>query len=84
MGKTELVFNNPLHPYTRMLLESVPRLDKKWKSFEIPERGSTGSYESNRCKYYDRCPLSTDKCKKQELTEAEPSHYVACWRWNDV
>ncbi|AKI98184.1 ABC transporter ATP-binding protein [Kosmotoga pacifica] len=84
MGKTELVFSNPLHPYTRMLLESVPRLDKKWESFEIPERSITGFFENNRCKYYDRCLHATDECKKQELIEAEPNHYVACWRWNNV
>jgi ABC-type oligopeptide transport system ATPase subunit len=29
-GATERVFGNPLHPYTRMLLDSVPRLDEKW------------------------------------------------------
>jgi ABC-type oligopeptide transport system ATPase subunit len=29
-GATEKVFGNPMHPYTRMLLESVPRLDQKW------------------------------------------------------
>ena len=31
-GSTEKVFGNPLHPYTRRLLESVPRLDSKWTS----------------------------------------------------
>ena len=31
MGDTEKVFKNPLHPYTKMLLQSVPTLDVKWK-----------------------------------------------------
>lgn len=36
-GKTEAVFNNPQHPYSRSLLNSVPRLDRKWN--DVPEEG---------------------------------------------
>jgi ABC-type oligopeptide transport system ATPase subunit len=34
MGGTQRVFGNPLHPYTRMLLASVPQLHRKWESVE--------------------------------------------------
>ena len=34
IGRTEQVFGNPLHPYTRSLLASVPQLHKKWKDVE--------------------------------------------------
>ena len=34
MGTTELVFGNPLHPYTKSLLASVPQLHTKWKDLE--------------------------------------------------
>lgn len=82
-GKTEKVFNNPLHPYTRMLLDSVPRLDKKWDTFETPERRSAETHEG-MCKYYDRCTIATKECRTQKLIEVEEDHHVACWRWKNV
>ncbi|PLV59941.1 ABC transporter ATP-binding protein [Thermotoga sp. KOL6] len=79
MGDTEKVFHNPVHPYTKMLLESVPEIDKKWdlrKRF-IPELiGSSNA----PCKYYDRCPIKDGKClvQKPELVEVEENHKVLC------
>ena len=40
MGATERVFGNPLHPYTRMLLASVPQLHRKWGDDGGSEAGS--------------------------------------------
>jgi ABC-type oligopeptide transport system ATPase subunit len=42
MGATERVFGNPLHPYTRMLLTSVPHLHKKWDAATVVDHGSEG------------------------------------------
>ena len=39
MGATERVFGNPLHPYTKTLLMSVPQLHTKWKDVEAELRG---------------------------------------------
>jgi peptide/nickel transport system ATP-binding protein len=36
MGATEKVFGNPLHPYTKMLLGSVPQLHDKWRELGTP------------------------------------------------
>jgi len=83
-GKTEKVFSTPLHPYTRMLLDAVPRIDRKWTTFETPERKAVGSDTIGMCKYYDRCPLATKECEAQGLIKVEEDHHVACWRWNDV
>jgi peptide/nickel transport system ATP-binding protein len=35
MGSTEKVFGNPLHPYTKMLLSSVPQLHRKWDEADL-------------------------------------------------
>ncbi len=79
MGDTKKVFHNPIHPYTKMLLESVPSIDKKWdlKKLFMPE---LVSQDASGCKFHERCKEATEECKKQlpELIEVEPNHKVAC------
>jgi peptide/nickel transport system ATP-binding protein len=81
MGDTEKVFKNPLHPYTKMLLESVPTFQKKWKAEkEIFKVESEILKTQTGCKYYDRCPFRKEDCKtfKNELFEYEENHLVSC------
>ncbi|BAD85945.1 ABC-type dipeptide/oligopeptide transport system, ATPase component [Thermococcus kodakarensis KOD1] len=81
-GDTERVFKNPLHPYTRMLLESVPDLNVKWEfKGEIrPEAEERSVYEIGGCNYAPRCPFATEKCWKvrPQVVEVEKNHWVAC------
>ncbi len=79
MGSIERVYSNPLHPYTCMLMTSVPRLDRKWG--KESERLSTAQDESEvGCVYYSRCPRSEKCCTEDnpELIQVEPDHFVAC------
>lgn len=82
MGKTEKIFKNPLHPYTRMLLESVPQLDKRWNQKPVSLEKTTIE-PSIGCVYYDRCthPKKNAQCldRKPELLEIEKDHFVNCW-----
>jgi len=82
MGPTDKIYNRPLHPYTEMLMESVPRLDRKWEEEVRIERKAalTGSVPGG-CVYADRCPKAMDICTREEpeLKEAETGHFVACW-----
>ncbi len=85
MGLTEKIYSNPLHPYTKMLMAAVPRLDKKWEEVKI-ELKAKHSETAVGCVYYGRCPLA-DKvlgCDKSRppLLEVEPDHFVACFRYN--
>jgi peptide/nickel transport system ATP-binding protein len=79
MGATGKIFHNPKHPYTQMLMNSVPRLDQKWstKQLELDERIGN---QSKGCVYYSRCPLGDDKCTEDRpgLMEIEEDHFVAC------
>jgi peptide/nickel transport system ATP-binding protein len=82
-GSTEQVYHHPLHPYTKMLMSSVPRLDEKWEETEEGQKpGQKQSEATSKCAYYDRCPLVGKErdCKKSpSLVEVEPGHSVACW-----
>lgn len=81
IGDTEKIYDNPVHPYTRMLMASVPRLDRKWEDVEIELRAKQEAL-STGCVYYERCPESERRpcCKdrRPELVEIEPGHRVAC------
>ncbi|ALV62428.1 Mannoside ABC transport system, ATP-binding protein 2 [Thermococcus sp. 2319x1] len=81
-GDTERVFKNPLHPYTKMLLESVPDLNVKWEfRGEVRPEEEEGVYEIVGCNYTPRCPLATEKCwrVRPEVVEFEKNHWVACY-----
>jgi peptide/nickel transport system ATP-binding protein len=86
-GDIEKVFQKPLHPYTQMLLSSVPRLDQKWEETEIRLKVQEGKRTAG-CPYYDRCHLA-EKSKicadlKPRLVEAEEQHFVACHRFQEI
>mgnify|MGYP006062908625 FL=1 len=81
MGKTEKVFSNPKHAYTRMLLESTPSIvgpKKKLRSLdgEPPSLINTDSY----CLFSYRCPSPDDNCRNRniamELTKIDNEHYA--------
>jgi peptide/nickel transport system ATP-binding protein len=82
IGATERIFDNPLHPYTKMLMASVPRLDKKWEEAEV-ELKATQSELTGGCVYYERCPVADEECARDSpmLIEVESDHFVACCRY---
>jgi peptide/nickel transport system ATP-binding protein len=84
MGATEKIYDNPLHPYTKMLMASVPRLDRKWEEVEVELRAKQAEL-SRGCVYYERCPAAYKNagCERQRpaLIEAESDHFVACGRY---
>ncbi len=69
IGKTEDIFTNPLHPYTKFLIDAVPKPDpflrkdnKDLLQGEIPSPVNP----PNGCRFHTRCPLVKDVCKEQE------------------
>jgi peptide/nickel transport system ATP-binding protein len=81
MGTTDKIFNNPQHPYTKMLISSVPRLDEKWdKDFNVDVKATSADLTTG-CVYFDRCPLAYEKCRQRPPSlEIEPDHFAACWK----
>jgi peptide/nickel transport system ATP-binding protein len=83
MGATGRIFDHPLHPYTKMLMASVPRLDKKWGKVEVDLKAKHSGL-SGGCVYYERCslPAKDEGCARDRpaLIEIERDHFVACSR----
>ena len=78
-GDSSEIFQNPKHPYTVGLLESIPRLhsDKKPKFIKgiPPDLLNAG----DGCRFIDRCPEAMEKCKQTPPKINTKSGYVLCW-----
>lgn len=78
IGEAVEIFKNPLHPYTKALLESIPRPGKEFKSIE----GTVPSLINppKGCRFNDRCPYVTEVCTtvKPKMVEVKKGHYVQC------
>lgn len=69
---------DPMHPYTKMLSEAVPRIDRKWQEkfkYQIIESKSTKG-----CVFASRCPFKMEICEKQEPIYVKiGKSMVKCW-----
>ena len=90
-GPTEEVFRNPRHPYTRMLLESVPLLDptlERARLSNLVVQGETPSAvdRPSGCAFRTRCPHALSTCAglRPEPEAVTESHQVACLRWRQI
>lgn len=80
-GSLEQIFNNPSHPYTRGLFDSLPSLSAGQKRLKpIPGLMPDPSNLPTYCSFYDRCQHHCDACKEGEppVVEIEPGHIVRC------
>ena len=78
------IFQNPLHPYTRGLLNSVPninKIDSATRLQEIPGIVPNLCYLPSGCAFMNRCPVKTKICEseKPKLLNIENQHNVRCW-----
>ena len=81
-GTAEQVFNNPQHPYTQLLLRSIPRLKGPVDKLEyIPGVPPDLRRPPPGCRFHPRCPKRIDVCDREEppIVEVEKGHLVACW-----
>lgn len=71
IGDTESIYQNPLHPYTRLLLDAIPKADprvrfqeKQFLSGELPSPVNPPA----GCRFHTRCPLAQEVCKQKMPT----------------
>ena len=81
---SDTIVNSPLHPYTQLLLASLPAVGVRHDDTTlvgIPGRPPPLSNPPAGCRFADRCPFSYARCKEQPpFTEVRPGHQVACWK----
>ena len=79
---TDELFAHPQHPYTKALLNAIPIASlKDRKKLEIIKGEVTSPINPKPgCRFADRCPYVTDRCREDglKLREVAPKHYVAC------
>ncbi len=80
IGETRAMFRDPLHPYTQLLIESLPVLENKGVFSGIP--GITPSLLNPPigCVFHTRCPKAWELCRDKipEFTEVQAGRWVAC------
>ncbi|MEM3660310.1 MAG: ABC transporter ATP-binding protein [Thermoproteota archaeon] len=77
----EAFLSDPLHPYAKLLLASVPTLRSTKKLSYIPGAPPSLLDPPPGCRFHPRCPHAKDICRKKEPPEVEVSeqHTVKCW-----
>lgn len=72
------IFKNPLHPYTKALIESIPRPGREFKSIigMVPNLIDPPS----GCRFHPRCPNAKEICSKErpEMIEVKKDHFISC------
>ena len=76
------LYKNPLHPYTKILIASVPIADPQKKRQPSALKGDVPSpiNPPSGCSFHPRCPIAVEKCKtvEPELRDIGAGHYVSC------
>ncbi len=81
-ARTRELFNAPVHPYTRALIDSVPRLDRKDdRLFSIEGQPPSLRNLPPGCRFYPRCSERMEVCGEQPPeVKIGDEHYVSCWK----
>jgi len=83
-GTTKTIINTPRHPYTKMLISTLPevgiRHDEK-RLAGIPGNPPLLLNPPAGCRFRDRCPVAFEKCLDvPPFIEIKPRHFIACWK----
>jgi len=83
VATSEALYAKPAHPYTKLLLGSVPVADPTQApdaSAELSGDLPSPTAPPSGCRFRTRCPIATDRCTQEEpqLQEVAVGHYVAC------
>jgi peptide/nickel transport system ATP-binding protein len=85
-GDTRDTFKEPLHPYTRVLIESLPSFDRDSRLVKIPGQPHSPLNPPSGCVFHPRCPARFTPCDSvvPELNEVRPHRRVACHLYTPI
>ena len=80
VGGVDAIFGEPLHPYSQLLIASLPTLDRKGVFQGIPGLTPSLVNRPRGCSFRWRCPRAMERCSVDTpaLREVQPNHFVAC------
>ncbi len=83
--RPEHLLERPAHPYTRGLLDSLPRAGRGGKLYVIPGTVPSPKDFPKGCVFHPRCGSAMEKCARTApaFTEVSPGHRVRCWLYGD-
>ncbi|MDK2980422.1 MAG: peptide/nickel transport system ATP-binding protein [Chloroflexota bacterium] len=81
---TDTIIHKPLHPYTKLLISSLPKIGIQYSEevlHGIPGKPPLLLHPPIGCRFRDRCPVAFEKCTEvPPFRELEADHFVACWK----
>ena len=87
IGSIYDVFDNPQHPYTQGLLQSVPtiRLEDREELYKMPGEPPNLTRPPTGCRFHPRCPKAMPICsqKRPEMIDVGEGHRVHCWLFQE-
>ena len=86
-GDVGSIFDHPVHPYTKGLLMSIPRLDQDDRRL-YSIQGTVPNLDSmpEGCRFKPRCAEVCGDCKTGEppMARVGEEHWVRCWKWTET
>jgi peptide/nickel transport system ATP-binding protein len=83
-ASAETIINNARHPYTRLLISSLPEVGVTYAGKRLTGIAGTPPallHPPEGCRFRDRCPYAYEKCLEEPpFIEVDPGHFVACWK----
>ncbi len=84
-ASTETIIHNPRHPYTKLLISTLPKVGIKYTENDrltgIPGNPPLLLNPPVGCRFRDRCPVAFEKCVEEPpFVEVEKGHSIACWK----
>jgi peptide/nickel transport system ATP-binding protein len=87
-GPTDVIIHTPRHPYTRLLIGSLPEIGVRYAErslWGIPGSPPMLIDPPTGCRFRDRCPFAFEKCLEEPpFIEVDRGHSVACWKETGV
>lgn len=85
-GPTERVIDEPLHPYTKLLIDSMFVPDPSLGMRKLSILGEPSFSVDKGCRFKNRCPFSIKECEfyDMNLIEVSEDRFVSCIRWKEV